>query len=154
MSKDTLKVSGVTYTTAEPGYFEKRKLKRSAGVWGLWGLAVAAVISGDFSGWNFGIDFAGFGGMTIAFIILVAMYYGLIFSIGEMAAAQPHTGGAYSFARSAMGPWGGLVTGAAETIEYVATTAVIVYFSASYANGITAELLGFTLPGWAWYLIL
>ncbi len=136
---DTRKAGGATYTRADEGYFEKRQLKRSAGVWGLWGLAVAAVISGDFSGWNFGIDFAGFGGMTIAFIILVAMYYGLIFSIGEMAAAMPHTGGAYSFARSAMGPWGGLATGLAETIEYVATTAVIVFFSASYANGITSE---------------
>jgi ethanolamine permease len=157
MSDNTsTKVSGVTYTKAGDGYFEKRKLKRSAGVWGLWGLAVAAVISGDFSGWNFGIDFAGFGGMTIAFVILVAMYYGLIFSIGEMAAAMPHTGGAYSFSRSAMGPWGGLVTGLAETIEYVATTAVIVFFSASYANSITAELLGFDLTGrmWIWYGVL
>jgi ethanolamine permease len=90
---DTRKTAGATYTRAAEGYFEKRKLKRSAGVWGLWGLAVAAVISGDFSGWNFGIDFAGFGGMLIAFAILVAMYYGMIFSIGEMAAAQPHTGG-------------------------------------------------------------
>jgi len=153
---DTRKAAGATYARAEEGYFEKRKLKRSAGVWGLWGLAVAAVISGDFSGWNFGIDFAGFGGMVIAFVILVAMYYGLIFSIGEMAAAMPHTGGAYSFARSAMGPWGGLATGLAETIEYVATTAVIVFFSASYANGITTELLGFDLTGkmWIWYLVL
>jgi len=153
---DTRKAGGATYTRADEGYFEKRKLKRSAGVWGLWGLAVAAVISGDFSGWNFGIDFAGFGGMTIAFVILVAMYYGLIFSIGEMAAAMPHTGGAYSFARSAMGPWGGLATGLAETIEYVATTAVIVFFSASYANGITTELLGFDLSGsmWIWYAVL
>ena len=154
------KVSGVTYNTAAEGYFEKRALKRSAGVWGLWGLAVAAVISGDFSGWNFGVDFAGFGGMTIAFVILVAMYYGLIFSIGEMAAAMPHTGGAYSFARSAMGPWGGLATGLAETIEYVATTAVIVFFSAQYANFITSELLSFDLGAdganmmWAWYAVL
>ena len=109
---DSAKVAGATYTRAGQGYFEKRTLKRSAGIWGLWGLAVAAVISGDFSGWNFGIDFAGFGGMLIAFVILVAMYYGMIFSIGEMAAAMPHTGGAYSFARSAMGPWGGLITGA------------------------------------------
>ncbi len=148
------KVAGATYTRAGNEYFEKRTLKRSAGVWGLWGLAVAAVISGDFSGWNFGIDFAGFGGMLIAFVILVAMYYGMIFAIGEMAAAMPHTGGAYSFARSAMGPWGGLITGAAETIEYVATTAVIVYFSASYVNGILDPLLGITLPGWLLYIIL
>ncbi len=154
MSKDTLNVSGVQYTTAEAGYFEKRGLRRSAGIWGLWGLAVAAVISGDFSGWNFGIDFAGFGGMLIAFALLIVMYYGMIFSIGEMASAMPHTGGAYSFARAAMGPWGGFVTGLAETIEYVATTAVIVYFSASYADGITSELLGFSLPAWVWWVIL
>jgi len=154
MTKDTLHVDGVKYTTAEDGYFEKRKLTRAAGVWGLWGLAVAAVISGDFSGWNFGIDFAGFGGMLIAFAILVVMYYGLIFSIGEMASAMPHTGGAYSFSRAAMGPWGGFVTGLAETIEYVATTAVIVFFSASYADAITSELLGFSMPGWVWWIIL
>ncbi|MBG6056168.1 ethanolamine permease [Salinibacterium sp. CAN_S4] len=151
---DSRSVSGVSYTSAGEGYFEKRRLKRSAGIWGLWGLAVAAVISGDFSGWNFGIAYAGFGGMLIAFAILVVMYYGMIFSIGEMAAAQPHTGGAYSFARSAMGPWGGFVTGLAETIEYVATTAVIVYFSASYADSITSELLGLSLPAWVWWLIL
>ncbi|MCU1406401.1 MAG: amino acid transporter permease [Glaciihabitans sp.] len=150
------KVSGVTYTKAADGYFEKRTLKRSAGVWGLWGLAVAAVISGDFSGWNFGIDFAGFGGMLIAFAVLIVMYYGMIFSIGEMAAAMPHTGGAYSFGRSAMGPWGGLVTGLAETIEYVATTAVVVFFAAQYANGVTDGLLGFSLEDnmWIWWLVL
>ena len=152
--KDSAKVAGATYTRAGQDYFQKRTLKRSAGIWGLWGLAVAAVISGDFSGWNFGIDYAGFGGMLIAFVILVAMYYGMIFAIGEMAAAMPHTGGAYSFARSAMGPWGGLVTGLAETIEYVATTAVIVYFSASYADAITSELLNFSLPAWVWWIIL
>jgi ethanolamine permease len=149
-------VAGVKYTSAGQEYFAKRKLKRSAGVWGLWGLAVAAVISGDFSGWNFGIDYAGFGGMLIAFAVLVIMYYGLTFSIGEMASAMPHTGGAYSFARSAFGPWGGLATGLAETIEYVATTAVVVFFSAQYANGITAELLGFDLSGnmWIWWIVL
>ena len=101
---DTKKAGGATYTAAGAGYFEKRSLKRTAGVWGLWGLGIAAVISGDFSGWNFGIGSAGFGGMIIAFVIVTIMYFGMLFSIGEMAAAQPHTGGAYSFARSAMGP--------------------------------------------------
>jgi ethanolamine permease len=92
--------------------------------------------------------------VNIAFVILIFMYYGLMFSIGEMAAAMPHSGGAYSFGRSAMGPWGGLVTGLAETIEYVATTAVVVYFSASYADGITSELLGVSLPAPVWWAIL
>ncbi len=147
-------VSGVIYTRAEAGYFEKRSLRRSAGVWGLWGLAVAAVISGDFSGWNFGIGYAGFGGMVIAFALLVFMYYGMMFSIGEMSSAMPHTGGAYSFARASMGPWGGFVTGLAETIEYVATTAVIVYFSAGYADSITSTLFDLSFPSWLWWISL
>jgi len=150
----SLKSGGATYATADETYFAKRQLKRSAGIVGLWGLAVGAVVSGNFSGWNAGIALAGFGGMCIAFIILVAMYYGLVFSVGEMAAAMPHTGGAYSFGRAAMGPWGGFVTGLAETIEYVATTAVIVFFSASYADSITSQLLNFSLPEPLWWLIL
>src|SRR5918995_6768666 len=146
--------SGVTYTHAAEGYFDKRGLTRTAGFWGLWGLGVAAVISGDFSGWNFGIGGAGWGGFLIATVIVTLMYVTMIGSIGEMASAMPHTGGAYSFARSAMGPWGGFITGLAETIEYVATTAVIVFFSAAYADSITSELLGFSMPGWMWWIIL
>jgi ethanolamine permease len=53
-----------------------------------------------------------------------------------MSPALPHTGGAYSFARSTMGPWGGFVTGLAESIEYIMTPAVIVFFIGSYLTGI------------------
>ena len=127
------RTGGVTYTPAGDGYFEKRTLARTAGFWGLWGIAIAAVISGDFSGWNFGIGEAGWGGLGIAAILIVIMYVGMVCSIGEMSAAMPHTGGAYSFARAAMGPWGGFITGFAETIEYVFSSAVVVYFSACFA---------------------
>ncbi|MGY1783359.1 amino acid permease [Geodermatophilus sp. SYSU D01036] len=146
--------SGVTYAQADDGYFDKRGLTRSAGVWGLWGLGVAAVVSGDFSGWNLGIDGAGWGGFALACVVVTAMYFTMVASISEMSAAMPHTGGAYSFARSAMGPWGGFVTGLAETIEYVATTGVVVYFSGQYADGITDALFGLSLPAWVWWVIL
>ena len=147
---------GVTYSHAVEGYFEKRQLQRSARFWGLWGIGVAAVISGDFSGWNFGIGEAGWGGLLVASVVIVVMYFGMLFSIGEMAAAMPHTGGAYSFARASMGPWGGFVTGLAETIEYVFTTGVIVLFSAQYANAATDELFGLDLSDnmWIWWLVL
>jgi ethanolamine permease len=147
---------GVTYSQAAEGYFDKRQLTRSAGFWGLWGIGVAAVISGDFSGWNFGIGEAGWGGLLIASVVIVVMYFGMLFSIGEMSAAMPHTGGAYSFARASMGPWGGFVTGLAETIEYVFTTGVIVLFSAGYANAATDELFGIDLSDnmWIWWLVL
>jgi ethanolamine permease len=147
-------VSGATYNKVAAGYFEKRTLKRSAGFWGIWGLGVAAVISGEFSGWNFGTESAGFGGMSIAVVIVIVMYFTMLFSIGEMSAALPHTGGAYSFARAAMGPWGGFITGLAESIEYVVTTAVVVYFSAQYANGALHAFFGFTISPWIMWLIL
>ena len=51
----------VTYEKVETEYFTKRGLKRYAGVWSLWALGVGAVISGDFSGWNLGIQYSGFG---------------------------------------------------------------------------------------------
>ncbi len=49
---------------------------------------------------------------------------------------MPHTGGAYSFARTAFGPWAGFLTGLAENVEYVITPAVIVFFIGSYAAAI------------------
>ena len=74
--------------------------------------------------------------MLIALVIIAIMYWGLIFSIAEMSPALPHTGAAYSFARSAMGPWGGMITGLAESIEYILTPAVIVFFIGSYMTAI------------------
>jgi ethanolamine permease len=144
---------GVTYRETDGGYFAKRALRRHAGVWSLWALGVGAVISGEFSGWNFGLGAGGFGGLLVATVIIAVMYFGLCFSIAEMSPALPHTGGAYSFARSAMGPWGGFITGVAESIEYIVTPAVIVTFIGSYMNSITDDLFAFTMPAPVWWLI-
>ena len=138
--------SGVHYTRVDPSYFEKRGLRRYAGVWSLWALGVGAVISGHFSGWNLGLA-NGWGSMFLATVIIAIMYLGLTFSLAEMAPALPHTGGAYSFARTAMGPWGGFLTGLAENVEYVLTPAVIVFFIGSYMSGIFGTSPA-TLPLW------
>ncbi len=130
------KGQGVEYIRVADHYFEKRGLRRYAGVWSLWALGVGAVISGDFFGWNFGLAAGGFGGLLIATLIITVMYAGLCFSIAEMTAALPHTGGAYSFARSAMGPWGAYITGLAENMEYILTPAVIVVGIGGYLGAI------------------
>ena len=39
------------YAAPEPGYLQKRSLRRHARVLHLWALGVGAVISGDFFGW-------------------------------------------------------------------------------------------------------
>jgi ethanolamine permease len=133
---------GVRYETVGAEYFEKRGMRRYARVGSLWALGVGAVISGHFSGWNFGIGVGGWGGLLFAGIIIGIMYVGLCFCLAEMSPALPHTGAAYSFARSAMGPWGGYVTGLAENIEYVVTPAVITFFIGSYMGGIWGGIFG------------
>jgi ethanolamine permease len=149
---ESRRVGPVTYRDADAEYFEKRQLRRHAGVWSLWALGVAAVISGDFFGWNFGLAY-GFGGLLVATLVITVMYFGLCWSIAEMSPALPHTGGAYSFARSAMGPWGGFATGVAETIEYVVTPAVVVVGIGAYMDAISEDLFSFTLSQPVWWLI-
>ena len=150
------KVGSVTYQEVGEEYFEKRGLRRHAGVWSLWALGVGAVISGEFYGWNFGLGTGGFGGLAIAAVLMAIMYYGLVYSIAEMSPALPHTGGAYSFARSAMGPWGGFLTGLAENAEYVITPAVVVGAMALLMQEIVGGLFDVSgdpfwnsLPFWA-----
>jgi ethanolamine permease len=144
---------GVRYETVDRSYFESRGLRRYAGVASLWALGVGAVISGDFSGWNLGILQGGFGGLFYAAIIIMVMYLGLCFSLAEMSPAMPHTGGAYSFARSAMGPWGGFVTGLTENVEYVLTPAVIVYFISAYVGSIFGTGVEFMPVWWAIFYV-
>jgi ethanolamine permease len=74
--------------------------------------------------------------MMLAVLVMTVMYVGLCFSIAEMAAALPHAGGAYSFARTSMGAWGGYITGLAENMEYVLTPAVIVVGVGGYLGSI------------------
>jgi ethanolamine permease len=113
-------------------------------------MGVGAVISGDFFGWNFGLAAGGFGGMIIALTAMTVMYAGLCYSIAEMSPALPHAGGAYSFARTSMGPWAGYITGLAENMEYILTPAVIVVGIGGYLGAV------FGTPGsWAplWWLV-
>jgi len=128
----------------------KRRLRRHARVPHLWAMAVGAVISGDFFGWNYGLATGGFGGMLLAVMAMTAMYVGLCLSIAEMSPALPHAGGAYSFARTAMGPWGGYITGLAENMEYILTPAVIVVGIGGYLSAVFG-----TPAAWepAWWLV-
>lgn len=152
-NNERTELQGVHYRQAESGYFDKRRLRRTAGVSTLWGLAIATVISGNFFGWNFGLTAGGFGGLLVAVVIAAVLYTTLTLCVAELAAALPHTGGAYSFARSAMGPWGGYVTGVAESIVYVGASATVAVGIGGYADGITSEVLGISIPQPIWWLL-
>lgn len=145
------RIGSVAYASRDKDYFAKRGLIRHANIWHLWALGVGAVISGHFSGWNGGLLQGGWGGMLIATVVIGIMYLGLTFAIAEMSPALPHTGAAYSFARTAMGPWGGFITGLAENVEYVLAPAVIAFFVGSYLTGIFGTPEG-AQPVW-WVLV-
>jgi ethanolamine permease len=63
---------GVSYKQVGADYFEKRGLKRYAKVRSLRALGDGAVISGHYSGRNFGLA-NGFGSMLVALFIIAAM---------------------------------------------------------------------------------
>jgi ethanolamine permease len=135
--------SNVEYDEVSSDYLDKRQLKKGAAGWILLAsLGVSYVISGDFSGWNFGLEQGGWGGMLIATILMAVMYTFMIFGLAELSSSIPTAGGGYSFARRAMGPWGGFLTGTAILLEYSIAPAAIAVFIGGYVN----ELFGFNGP--------
>ncbi|MBU2709547.1 ethanolamine permease [Zooshikella harenae] len=134
-------------STADENYLSKRQLKQGAVGWFLLTfLGVSYVISGDFSGWNFGLALGGFGGLLIATILMAIMYLLLVFCLAEMSSTLPTAGGGYGFSRCALGPWGGYITGTAIILEYAIAPAAIAVFIGGYMNslvGIDGPLIYF-----------
>ena len=131
-------------------YLAKRQLKKGTAGWVLLaGLGVSYVISGDYSGWNFGLEQGGFGGLLIAGIVIAGMYLAMVLGMAEMSSALPAAGGGYTFARRALGPWGGFATGTAILIEYAIAPAAIATFIGAYVESL--GLFGIT-DGWWVYL--
>ncbi|KUI25521.1 ethanolamine transporter [Mycobacterium sp. IS-1496] len=131
-------------------YLAKRTLKQGTAGWLLLaGLGVGYVISGDYSGWNFGLAEGGFGGLLIAGVIIAGMYLAMVLGMAEMSSALPAAGGGYTFARRALGPWGGFATGTAILIEYAIAPAAIATFIGAYVESL--GLFGIT-DGWWVYL--
>ncbi|MER5494585.1 ethanolamine permease [Streptomyces sp. NPDC002490] len=134
----------------QDAYFARRALRRGSAGWLLLtGLGVAYVVSGDFSGWNFGLAEGGFGGLAIAMLLMGVMYACMVFSLAELSSILPTAGGGYGFARRALGPWGGFLTGTAILIEYVLAPAAISIFIGDYVESLGLFAL---TSGWPVYL--
>ncbi|MEH6518100.1 MAG: ethanolamine permease [Halioglobus sp.] len=125
----------IEYEEVDSDYLALRQLKGGSAGWILLAsLGVSYVISGDFAGWNFGLAQGGFGGLFIATILMALMYTTKVLTLAELSAALPTAGGGYSFARRAMGPWGGYLTGTAILLEYSIAPAAIAVFIGAYIN--------------------
>ncbi|MCW2698150.1 MAG: Ethanolamine permease [Modestobacter sp.] len=141
---------GVEAEAVDAGYLQKRELRSGTAGWLLLaGLGVSAVVSGDYAGWNFGLAEGGFGGLLVAVVLMAVMYTAMVFGLAELGSALPTAGGGYTFARRALGPWGGYATGIAVLIEYAIAPAAIATFIGAYVESL--GLFGVT-DGWWVYL--
>ena len=146
MNPQQNKSSGFGYEKVSQDYLQKRELKQGAAGWLLLaGLGVAYVISGDFAGWNFGLEQGGWGGLLIATVLMAIMYTCMVFGLAELASALPVAGAGYAFARRALGPLGGFATGTAILIEYAIAPGAIAVFIGGYVEAL--GLFGLT-SGW------
>ncbi|MGX7730573.1 ethanolamine permease [Rhodococcus sp. 2H158] len=141
---------GADFHAESRAYLEKRSLRKGSAGWVLLaGLGVSYVISGDYAGWNNGLAEGGFGGLLVASVVIAAMYFAMVLGMAELSSALPAAGGGYTFARRALGPWGGFATGTAILIEYSIAPAAIATFIGGYVESL--NLFGIT-DGWWIYL--
>ena len=139
---------GTEYENVDTNYLDQRQLQSGAAGWVLLaGLGVAYVISGDFAGWHFGIGAGGWGGLLIATVLMATMYTAMVFALAELSTTIPTAGGGYGFARRALGPLGGFMTGTAILIEYALAPAAIATFIGGYVETLTG------IGGWVVYLL-
>ncbi len=100
----------------------------------LWGLGVGYVISGNYFGWNLGLERGGTLGLAIATAFVILMYLAFTFSYTELACAIPKAGGAFDYATRALGKDLGFITGMAQNIEFIFAPPAIAFAFGSYLN--------------------
>ena len=71
------------------------QLERSLGPLMIWGLGVGYVISGEYFGWNLGLEHGGPFGMLVATALVTVMYVTFVVSYAEVACVIPRAGGVF-----------------------------------------------------------
>jgi len=100
----------------------------------LWGIAVGLVISGDYFGWNYGVQKGGALGMLAATLLMSVLYVCFIFSYTELATAMPRSGGPSTYAGRAFGRWGAVAAGYAVLVEFLLAPPAIARAVGSYVH--------------------
>lgn len=108
------------------------ELKRSLSPLMVWGLGVGYVISGNYFGWNLGLEKGGTLGMAIALAFIIVMYVTFTFSYTELACAIPKAGGAFDYAGRVFGKDVAFLTGMAQNIEFIFAPPAIAFGIGAY----------------------
>lgn len=117
-----------------PPTVRSKGLKKVAGPMLLWGIAVGAVISGDYYGWNSGLDLTGYWGFLVALGVMGVLYLGLSFVIAELGSAIPHSGGAYAYVRTALGRFWAFIAGGSVVLQFIAAPIAVALTTGAYVQ--------------------
>src|SRR5882762_7975845 len=110
------------------------ELKRTLSPLMVWGLGVGYVISGNYFGWNLGLEKGGTLGMAVALFFVIILYITFTFSYTELACAIPKSGGAFDYAKRALGDGPGFIAGMAQNIEFIFAPPAIAFAIGAYFN--------------------
>lgn len=121
------------------------QLERSLGPLMIWGLGVGYVISGEYFGWNLGLEHGGPYGMLVATAIVTVMYVAFVLSYAEVACAIPRAGGVFVYADRAFGKDIGFLAGVSQLIEFVFAPPAIAFAIGAYFQNYLPEVPIFAL---------
>jgi ethanolamine permease len=97
-------------------------------------LGIAIAISGNVSGWNYGLGVGGWGGMLIAALAMAVLFLCLTQSLAELAAALPEAGGFDGYVRRGLGPTAAYLAGMSVAIALAVGAGLAVSFSEAYVS--------------------
>jgi amino acid transporter len=115
-----------------------RQHTKNVGAFDIWALGITIVIGGQYFCWNAGLQ-AGFGSYVIATFLIGTAYISLVMSMAEVTSVLPFAGGAYGFARLALGLYPGFLIGICEAVEYMVYVATATYSLCLMVAGMTGS---------------
>src|ERR1700760_4380016 len=97
-------------------------------------LGIAIAISGNVSGWNYGLAVGGWGGMLVAALAMAVLFWCLTQSLAELAAALPDAGGFDGYVRRSLGPTAAYLTGMSVAIALAVGAGLAISFGEAYVS--------------------
>lgn len=113
---------------------EESKLKKALTPIGLWAIAVGAVISGMYYGWNYIFASTNFLGAVIALVIATLFYVTFMFLYAELATMTPSSAGPAAYAERAFGRGTGFFAGFCYLVESLFATPGICISVGAYVH--------------------
>src|SRR6516164_6060234 len=106
----------------ERQYLKEHALRKPMGVLHIWALGVGVVITGEYFGWNPGLEKGGPVGMLLASLFVCALYMMWVLALAELSVAMPFAGGPLAYGRKAVGPAFGFIMGWSMFLEALFAT--------------------------------